>query len=115
MRTDVVSPHFATPEAAMTYLAQAWNSNNWINLAHVTNPEARDELSSTMVGEAVDLKLDSCEFVGSPNDYQCNFTHGYPPGYPVSKEEVGGVGHATFYVGPAKTPGWYMTVLIDCG
>lgn len=104
-------PHFDTPEAAMTYLASAWNRNDQVELDHVTNPAARAELAG-MHDEAVNLRLNHCDRrpVG---DYVCFFDHDYPAG--TSTTLPGGVGHATFLVGPALTPGWYMTVFEGCG
>jgi len=104
-------PHFDTPEAAMTYLAAAWNKNDLISLRHVTDPAARDELDG-MHSEAANLRLDHCDLQPA-GDYQCVFDHGYPSGYtpPAGTTE----GQAVFLVGPADTPGWYMTVFVSCG
>ena len=106
-------PHFATPEAAMTYLADAWNRNDITSLKHVTDPAAREQLQA-MHFEATNLKLDHCTFSKSRGDYECFFTHGFPKGY---KPDVKGAtqGSAEFTVGPADRPGWYMTYFIGCG
>jgi hypothetical protein len=106
-------PHFDTPEAAMTYLADAWNRNDIVSLKHVTDPAARRQLVD-MYSEARDLKLDHCTFTKSRGDYECFFLHGFPKDY---KPEVPGatVGTAEFTVGPADKPGWYMTFFVDCG
>src|SRR4051812_16507594 len=53
-------PHFDTPEAAMTYLAAAWNAHDTVALKQVTDPSARDELDA-MHEVAVNLQLDRCE------------------------------------------------------
>src|SRR5690348_12791216 len=37
-------PHFDTPEAAMRYLATAWNAMDMTSLKHVTDPNARQLL-----------------------------------------------------------------------
>jgi hypothetical protein len=105
------SPHFPTPEAAMTYLANAWNSNDQVALRHVTDPGARDALQA-MHTEAVNLRLDHCT-ARPQGDYVCFFNHDYPAGTATTLQ--GGVGHAVFLVGPAATPGWYMTVFQGCG
>ena len=104
------SVHFATPEAAMTYLADAWNRGDLTALKHVTDPGARDELQS-MHAEATDLKLDHCTFSKARGDYECYFTHGFPKGYKAQSP----IGTAEFTVGPADRPGWYMTYFVDCG
>jgi hypothetical protein len=101
-------PHFDTPEAAMTYLAVAWNDNDLVSLGHVTNPAARSELNA-MHSEATNLRLTNC--VRRPQgDYQCFFAHDYPAALHKT-----GTGQAIFLVGPALTPGWYMTVFESCG
>jgi hypothetical protein len=108
--TTAGPPHFDTPQAAMTYLAAAWNANDTVALRHVTNPAARDALDA-MHAEAVNLRLDHCD-ERPEGDYLCSFRHDYPAG--TATAEPGG-GQAVFLVGPALTPGWYMTVLQSCG
>jgi len=101
-------PHFDTPEAAMNYLAAAWNNNDLVSLGHVTNPAARSELNA-MHSEATNLRLTNC--VRRPQgDYECFFAHDYPAALHAT-----GTGKAVFLVGPALTPGWYMTVFESCG
>jgi hypothetical protein len=101
-------PHFATPQAAMRYLASAWNRNDLVELKHVTDPMARDQLDA-MHSEATNLKLDRCTVNQGRGDYECFFTHDYPKGY----QKVGH-GTAEFTVGPADRPGWYMTYFEEC-
>jgi hypothetical protein len=92
----------------MTYLAVAWNNNDMVSLGHVTNPAARSELKA-MHSEATNLRLTKC--VGRPQgDYECFFAHDYPEALHKT-----GTGQAVFLVGPALTPGWYMTVFESCG
>jgi hypothetical protein len=107
-------PHFATAEDAMRFLADAWNRDDIVNLKHVTDPGARDELE-TMHGVAVNLRLNHC--VAQPEgDYLCHFDHDYPPHASTTmvEEHHGATGEAIFRVGPADTPGWYMTVFESC-
>jgi hypothetical protein len=104
-------PHFDTPQAAMTYLAAAWNTGNTVDLDHVTNPAGRADLAA-MRSEAVDLRLDHC--AGRPQgDYLCYFDHGYRSG--PSSAVTTAANPMVVLVGPARTPGWYMTVFISCG
>ncbi|HMC67911.1 MAG TPA: hypothetical protein VKJ07_02045 [Mycobacteriales bacterium] len=109
-------PHFDTPEAAMKYLATAWNSHDLTAERHVTNPAARDQLDE-MRNEAVNLRFDRCERHKDSDldlgDYVCYFKHDYPPN--TSTTMAGGIGEATVLVGPADTPGWYMTIFQGCG
>lgn len=102
------SPHFTTPEAAMRYLAAAWNRRDLASLCHVTNPYARNLLYD-MHREAVNLRLDHCvrNYDGT---YECYFDHDYP-----ASMHKKGTGHATFDVAAAARPGWYMTVFEGCG
>jgi hypothetical protein len=103
-------PHFDTPEAAMTYLAAAWNAHDLVSLKHVTDPAARDQLDA-MHNEAVNLRLDHCN-IQPAGDYECYFDHDYPL---LHTPPSGGPGQAEFLVGPADEPGWYMTVFVGCG
>jgi hypothetical protein len=108
-RTPTPVPSFGTPEAAMRYLASAWNRGDLVELKHVTDPAAREQLLG-MHREAADLRLESCARRGQ-GDYECTFTHGFPIGY----KHTTAVGHAGFLVGPARRSGWYMTVYEYCG
>jgi hypothetical protein len=107
-------PHFATPEDAMRFLADAWNRDDTVNLKHVTDPGARDELE-TMHGVAVNLRLNHCD-KNPEGDYMCHFDHDYPPhaSTTMPEHDAGPTGEAVFRVGPADTPGWYMTVFESC-
>jgi hypothetical protein len=106
----VAGPHFGTPEAAMTYLATAWNAGNLTDLKHVTDPSARLQLLS-MHSEATNLRLNHCTLNKARGDYSCVFDHDYPAGYKTTKAH----GEAQFTVGPATRPGWYMTYFESCG
>jgi hypothetical protein len=101
-------PHFDTPQEAMRYLAAAYNRNDVAALKKVTNASARAALIS-MRQEAVNLRLTSCSRRAN-GDYVCLFRHDYPAGL-----HRHGDGHATFLAAPADKPGWYMTILINCG
>ena len=92
----------------MRYLAAAYNRDDLPALKKVTNASARTALLA-MRQEATNLALTSCSRRPS-GDYVCQFRHDYP-----SHLNRSGHGHATFLAAPASKPGWYMTVLIDCG
>jgi hypothetical protein len=100
--------HFTTPQGAMRYLAAAYNRDDLPALKKVTTASARSALTA-MRQEATNLALTSCSRRAS-GDYVCQFRHDYP-----SRLHRSGHGHATFLAGPADTPGWYMTLLIDSG
>jgi hypothetical protein len=100
--------HFATPQAAMRYLASAYNRNDLAALKHVTTPEARNNLLF-MRPNADNLQLVGCTANTGRGDYLCGFTHGFP-----AATHHSGTGHAHFTAAPADKVGWYMTVLNDC-
>ena len=100
--------HFATPEAAMRYLAAAYNRNDLAALKHLTTPEARNNLLF-MRPNADNLRLVGCTVNAGRGDYLCGFTHGFP-----AATHLAGTGHAHFTAAPADKVGWYMTVLNDC-
>ena len=102
------TPHFATPQASMRYLAAAYNHNDLASLVHVTTPTARTALQA-MRRNATNLQLVSCTTNAARGDYTCAFTHDFP-----TASQRSGHGHAHFTVAPATRPGWYMTVLEDC-
>ncbi|HUR12868.1 MAG TPA: hypothetical protein VM097_00095 [Mycobacteriales bacterium] len=117
--TPAPIPSFTTPEAAMSYLADAWNRHDLVSLKRVTTPSAREALESMRV-EAVNLQLDHCEYNKYRKDYGCSFTHDFPSGYSGRDHGIGyrqtdKPGTALFTVGPARRSGWYMTVLEECG
>jgi hypothetical protein len=100
--------HFATPEAAMGYLASAYNRNDLAALKHVTTPQARNNLLF-MRPTADNLQLVGCTANAARGDYLCGFSHGFP-----AATHQSGTGHAHFTAAPADKVGWYMTVLNDC-
>jgi len=102
------SLRFATPQAAMRYLAAAYNRNDLAALKHVTTPEARNNLLF-MRPNADNLQLVGCTANPGRGDYLCGFTHGFP-----AASHQTGTGHAHFTAAPADKVGWYMTVLNDC-
>ncbi|HEY2213979.1 MAG TPA: hypothetical protein VGH31_02895, partial [Acidimicrobiales bacterium] len=53
------TPHFASPNAAMTYLANAWNTGNVQEVDYVTDPAGRDQMNS-MAAQMVNLQFKSC-------------------------------------------------------
>ncbi len=117
-RTCVVDAgpvHFRTPEAAMRYLAAAWNCSDMAALRHVTNANSRAQLQS-MTAEAVNLHFTKCTDYGRPGHhmYGCTFSHDYPKGVAHEDPAPDGRGRAYLDVYPARTPGFYATV-VGCG
>jgi hypothetical protein len=100
-------PHFNTPQAAMIYLADAYNAGDLTALHHVTEPRAFHRLIG-MRSDALNLRLKYC----TPNprgDFTCYFRHDFP-----ASEHKTGHGQAVFIAAPALNPGWYMYQFESC-
>ena len=102
-------PNFATPQAAMLFLAQAFNRHDNVALHAVTTPDAYKDLQTMRAG-AINLRLLHCVVDGTAGDYTCYFRHDYPP-----RLHQSGHGEMQVIAAPAKNPGWYMYTLVDCG
>jgi len=100
--------HFDSPQAAMTYLASAWNRNDLAAICQVTNPNSRSLLNN-MHSEAVNLQLKKCERM-AVGLYACTFTHDYPKSLHQS-----GSGRTWLEVAAADDPGWYLLDYVGCG
>jgi hypothetical protein len=99
--------HFLTPEAAMRYLATAYNRHDHAAVKHVTTASARSFLED-MRPIAPRIHFQSCDR-DMDNTYLCRFTHDRPKGGAMHDH-----GEATVLVAPATKPGWYMTELTEC-
>ena len=93
----------------MRYLAAAWNRHDLFALKYVTSLAGGSVLID-MYKEAVNLRLNHCSYRQGARDYSCYFDHDYPAAMHRT-----GTGHAVFLAGPARNPGWYMTVFQGCG
>jgi hypothetical protein len=100
--------YFETPQAAMRYLAAAYNRHDTVALKHVTTPVARTSLEA-MRPMADNLRLVNCKANAGRGDHLCEFTHDYP-----ATARRTGHGQAHFTAAPAARYGWYMTILNDC-
>lgn len=100
--------HFTTPQAAMTYLAAAWNRDDLGALCQVTNPNSR-MLLNDMHQEAVNLQLKKCSYM-DVGLYACTFTHDYP-----RHLHAKGHGKTWLEVAAADNPGWYLLDYVGCG
>jgi hypothetical protein len=99
-------PHFTTPQAAMTYLAHAYNRDDTAALHAVTDPQAFTALMS-MRSSDTGLRLRSC--TQNPHgDYTCSFRYGHPAGRPGPRH-----GTTMIIAAPARNPGWYMYRFIE--
>jgi hypothetical protein len=110
------TPHFSSPNAAMAYLANAWNTGNVQEIDYVTDPAGRDQMNS-MAAQMVNLKFKSCT-ENPAGDYTCYFMHDIAPNVTgTTYPNPGGYppGEAVFTVAPAATPGWYLTEVEHCG
>jgi hypothetical protein len=98
-------PHFATPRAAMAYLATAYNSDDTAALHAVTNAQSFTSLQS-MRSTDVGLKLTSCRPTGHGDD-ECTFRYTYVG------EGQHAARNAMVTTAPALNPGWYMYRFIE--
>ena len=89
-------PHFTTPQAAMSYLAAAYNRDDTTALHAVTDPQAFTALLAMRSSDA-DLQLTSCTPT-QRGDYMCSVRYSYPGGHRT----------AMLTTAPAQNPGWYM-------
>jgi hypothetical protein len=99
-------PHFATPQAAMTFLADSYNSGDTAALRAVTDSQAFKALQ-TMRSTYRDLRLTSCA-PRKQGDYVCSFRY-HPSGH------HGTTARATmmFIAAPAVNPGWYLYQFLE--
>jgi hypothetical protein len=93
-------PHFTTPQAAMTYLAAAYNSDDATAMHAVTDAQAFTSLQAMRYSE-VDLQFVSCT-PRQQGDYVC--TVRYSLGSSSNSEHRA----AMLIAAPALNPGWYM-------
>ena len=98
-------PHFATPQAAMAYLATAYNSDDMAALHSVTNAQSFTSLQSMRTTD-VNLKLTSCRPTGHGDD-ECTFRYTYVG------EGQHAARNAMVTAAPALNPGWYMYRFIE--
>lgn len=96
---------FATPEAAMRFLAAAYNAHDDIAIRHVTTPESRKVLLD-MRHYAPALRLDYCRRAYN-GTYDCKLTH--------TLADSGEDGYMALHLAPAARPGWYVRVMLECG
>lgn len=106
MAAGYTGPHFTTPQAAMTYLAAAYNNDDTAALHAVTTPQAFTALMS-MRSSDTGLRLRSC--TRNPHgDYTCSLRYGHPGGRHGPRHET-----AMIIAAPAQNPGWYMYRFIE--
>ncbi len=98
-------PHFATPQAAMAYLATAYNSDDVAALHAVTTAQSFTSLQSMRTTD-VNLKLTSCRPTGHGDD-ECTFRYTYVG------EGQHAARNAMVTAAPALNPGWYMYRFIE--
>jgi hypothetical protein len=98
--TGYTGPHFTTPQAAMTYMAAAYNNDDTTALHAVTGPQAFTSLQAMRSSDA-GLRLTSCK--PTPRgDYMCSFQYDYAGGHDPRPRT------AMVIAAPALNPGWYM-------
>jgi hypothetical protein len=103
--TGSTGPHFATPQAAMAYLAAAYNSDDTAALHVVTNAQSFTSLQSMRTTDT-NLRLTSCRPTGHGDD-ECTFRYTYVG------EGQHAARNAMVTAAPALNPGWYMYRFIE--
>jgi hypothetical protein len=93
--------HFTTAQAAMTYLAAAYNSDNTTAMHAVTDAQAFTSLQTMRSSDAA-LRLVSCT-PRPQGDYVCTVRYRGPGSTSTSEHDV-----AMLIAAPALNPGWYM-------
>jgi hypothetical protein len=99
---EYTGPHFDTPQAAMTYLAAAYNSDDTTALQAVTGAEAFTSLQDMRASD-LDLQLVSC-WPRRTGDYVCSVRYNTS----ASSPHPGTSRVAMLIAAPALDPGWYM-------
>jgi hypothetical protein len=100
-------PYFSTPQAAMTYLAAAYNSGNTADLHYVTTPAAFANLQAIRP-DMIHLRLRYCSATGR-GDYDCYFSGDYPKHLHMKGHQA-----AEYIAAPALRQGWYLYYYQGC-
>jgi hypothetical protein len=99
-------PHFSTPRAAMTFLADAYNSGDTTALHALTDSQAFNALQ-TMRSTYHDLRLTSCT-PRKQGDYVCSFRYD-----PSGHHSTAARATTMFIAAPAVNPGWYLYQFLE--
>jgi hypothetical protein len=97
-------PDFTTAQAAMAYLAAAYNSDDTTAMHAVTTSQAFTALLA-MHSSDVNLQVGSCT-ARAQGDYICSFRYTYA--YTTASGQNSQTRSAMAIVAPALNPGWYM-------
>jgi hypothetical protein len=113
------APHFTTPDAAMRYLAAAYNSGNEVAIRHVTTPDSRTQFESERQWVQT-FRFRDCTANGAPTwDYNCvlDITANVP-GVPPNIDATTGLvvmDEVALLVAPAARTGYYLESNEGCG
>jgi hypothetical protein len=112
-------PHFTTPDAAMRYLAGAYNSGDEAAIRHVTTPDSRTQFESERQWVQT-FRFRECTANGAPAwDYTCVLDiTAYVPGVNPNIDATTGVvvmDEVALLVGPAARTGYYVEANEGCG
>jgi len=112
-------PHFATPEAAMRYLAAAYNSGDETAIRHVTTPDSRTQFEAERQWVQT-FRFRECTANGAPAwDYNCvlDITANVPGVSPNIDATTGLVvmDEVALLVAPAARTGYYVEANEGCG
>lgn len=112
-------PHFTTPDAAMRYLAAAYNSGNEAAIRHVTTPDSRGQFESERQWVKT-FRFRDCTANGAPAwDYTCvlDIVANAPGVSPNIDATTGAVvmDEVALLVAPAARTGYYLEANQGCG
>jgi hypothetical protein len=112
-------PHFATPDAAMRYLAAAYNSGNETAIRHVTTPDSRTQFEAERQWVKT-FRFSDCTANGAPTwDYNCvlDIIANVPGVSPNIDANTGLVvmDEVALLVAPAARTGYYVEANEGCG
>jgi len=123
-----IAPHFATPDAAMRYLVDAYNAHDVTAEMHVTTPDSRTALETERQWVQT-FSFHSCTPNTGAGDYSCRFDMtSMVPGLAIPSASAtdtsasdafgstpAAMNEITVLVAPATRPGWYMYYNMGCG
>jgi hypothetical protein len=113
------APHFATPDAAMRYLAAAYNSGDEVAIRHVTTPDSRSDFEAERQWVKT-FSFRDCAAMGAPYwTYNCtlDITANMPGVNPNIDATTGLVvmDEVALEVAPAARTGYYVDAVEGCG
>ncbi|MDQ1486557.1 MAG: hypothetical protein QOJ62_2250, partial [Actinomycetota bacterium] len=115
--TSASPPHFATPEAAMRYLVNAYNVGDERAIWHVTNPDSRAQFEAEREWVKT-FRFRTCTRDQGAHTFTCIFDITKQTAKALASADLGnptGMAEVTVTAAPADRPGWYLLANQGCG